>query len=569
MKTWKLSYIIFYLIGSLTLLSCVAEPRQKEPSSSDEYAQTTLYPRRTDAPIVLTIPVKEGGSLRGTTDSQALHTFLARTYDPTAGILNSMECYKCPIFDIDSLINYRSTAVDFLPLKRFNASYASFSSQQSYEKHLERKFSNEGGFNVGIPKIFSIGYKHTMSETFSESYQESSHLVYGVATLRYDYGRYWRSSDSFTKRKIKWNYLSTTFLDNLYGNSLQNTFEEVYGVLIPTQILTGAKAEGVFKGIGKTNRRGTTTVNEESMSATISAGISYPKGSVNISAKDSIGFSWKNKNQWKSEFDGVKIATRTLGGGPAKPFNPAQSIDGFSIDFAPWLSTLRGPQDYTVTDMERFESIADYVMEENFRKHIKENRFPQALEVPKIVITNWLRRRAPINTPEKLYLALKTRHGDEILLRPIYPNNEEWWTVKDREDFDEKADILASIMKDRYNLEITKSYSVGVRLDAGGMQAGAMTSSHLNQSIPIVTVFLDNVQVPLYGMDETQMSLCHHEGYDMEFLLYDGGRGKRYAFAIYDKAFIGTYGLEKIYNNASPVKRPDEYIMDDYIIIGL
>lgn len=137
MKKIKLLRVAGYVISLLTLLSCVAEPTQRESSSSDGYTQTTLYPRRTDAPIVLTIPVKEGGSLRGTTDSQALHTFLARTYDPIAGILNSMECYKRPIFDIDALISYRPTAVDFLPLKRFDASYASFSSQKSYERHLE------------------------------------------------------------------------------------------------------------------------------------------------------------------------------------------------------------------------------------------------------------------------------------------------------------------------------------------------------------------------------------------------------------------------------------------------
>lgn len=46
MKTWKLSYIIFYLIGSLTLLSCVAEPRQKEPSSSDEQRESCKTARR-------------------------------------------------------------------------------------------------------------------------------------------------------------------------------------------------------------------------------------------------------------------------------------------------------------------------------------------------------------------------------------------------------------------------------------------------------------------------------------------------------------------------------------------
>lgn len=567
MKENLLLRVVGYAFSLLTLLSCATEPTQRESFSSEGYTQTVLYPRRTDAPIILTLPIKKGGSLRSTTDSQALHTYLARTYDPTAGILNSMECYKRPIFDIEALISYRPTAVDFLPLKRFDARYASFSSKQSYEKYLERKFSNEVGFNVGIPEVFSIGYKHTMSKAFSEDYKESSSLVYGIATLRYDYGRYWRSTDKFTKRKIKWNYLSKTFLDNLYGNSLQNTFENAYGVLMPIQIVTGAKAEGVFKGVGRRRVRGYQTVTEDNMSATISVGISYPKGDADISAKDSIGFSWKTENKWKDYFGSVMIATRTLGGSPAKPFNSAQSIDGFSIDFAPWLSTLRDPQDYTVTDVEQFESIADYVMEENFRQHIKLGVFRGALQEPKIVISNWLELSLPRETSKKLYLALQTRHGDEILLRPIHSDDEGWWTVKDEADFDAKANQLASIIKNRYNLEVVKTYYYGVNGGGHGGTIG-MLSSNVDDILHILRS-LKPIEIPLYGMDEMKMTKCHHKGYNMEFLLYDGGRGKRYAFAIYDKSFIGTYGLEKIYNSASSVKLPDEYIMDDYIIIGL
>lgn len=95
-----------------------------------------------------------------------------------------------------------------------------------------------------------------------------------------------------------------------------------------------------------------------------------------------------------------------------------------------------------------------------------------------------------------------------------------------------------------------------------------MLSSNVDDILHILRS-LKTIEIPLYGMDEMKMTKCHHKGYNMEFLLYDGGRGKRYAFAIYDKSFIGTYGLEKIYNSASSVKLPDEYIMDDYIIIGL
>ena len=49
---------------------------------------------------------------------------------------------------------------------------------------------------------------------------------------------------------------------------------------------------------------------------------------------------------------------------------------------------------------------------------------------------------------------------------------------------------------------------------------------------------------------------------------YDGGEGRRYAFAIYDKSFIGTYGLEKIYQRAPLVDFPAEYIIDNYVAVS-
>lgn len=82
MKKIELFRVVGYVISLLTLLSCASEPTQRESLPSEGYTRRVLYPRRTDAPIVLTLPIKESGLLRGTTDSEALHTFLARTYDP-------------------------------------------------------------------------------------------------------------------------------------------------------------------------------------------------------------------------------------------------------------------------------------------------------------------------------------------------------------------------------------------------------------------------------------------------------------------------------------------------------
>lgn len=73
MKENLLLRVVGYAFSLLTLLSCATEPTQRESFSSEGYTQTVLYPRRTDAPIILTLPIKESGSLRGATDAQALH----------------------------------------------------------------------------------------------------------------------------------------------------------------------------------------------------------------------------------------------------------------------------------------------------------------------------------------------------------------------------------------------------------------------------------------------------------------------------------------------------------------
>ena len=76
MKENLLLRVVGYAFSLLTLLSCATEPTQRESFSSEGYTQTVLYPRRTDAPIILTLPIKESGSLRGATDAQACVSYL-------------------------------------------------------------------------------------------------------------------------------------------------------------------------------------------------------------------------------------------------------------------------------------------------------------------------------------------------------------------------------------------------------------------------------------------------------------------------------------------------------------
>ncbi|WP_418312746.1 hypothetical protein, partial [Porphyromonas sp.] len=242
-------------------------------------------------------------------------------------------------------------------------------------------------------------------------------------------------------------------------------------------------------------------------------------------------------------------------------------IKDFSVDFSPWFASLKGPEDFTITRTEQFKPLSEYIFEENFRQRIETQDFNRNFREPKIYITNGYSNVTPIlGGSKELYVTLKTRYGDDILLRPIHADDEKWWSVESKEELDAKARELAGVLKDRYNLEIVSYYQPPIRrIDSGEI----IPLTFNPESIRGLKPHYDLIQIPFYGMNEMKMTKCYHKGYKMDFLLYDGGKGRRYAFAIYDKSFIGTYGLEKIYQRAPLVDFPEEYIIDNYVVVGL
>ena len=569
MKNTTLQRLTALTITILVSLGCTRADLNDNPINQEESSivKTTLYPRRTDAPIVLTLPSIEDESLRATGEGLEPYLFFAKSYAPEVAISNSLDCFRKPIFDVERLLKKDSEVLAFTPLRRMGASYFSFTNTKSYEKHLKESNTNTTGLSVNILGLFTIGTKKTISNSFNEDYTESSTNVYGIASINYDYGRYWFSSDAFTRREIRWNYLNKRFLNDLYGSPLAETFGSRYGSLIADQILVGANAEAIFYGTSKYTRAQESQ--EKALNEVIHAGIKIPlkDDTIGANAQDSTGFSWSKTILDKNDFSSINIVARTNGNGLQVPFSYPKSIKDFSVDFSPWFASLKGPEDFTITRTEQFKPLSEYVIEENFKQRINKQYFNSKMRVPFIGITNGHYRRdfAYFTTPTKLYVTLLTRYGDEILLRPIHSDDDSWWTVHSESEFNNKAAQLASILKDCYNLQIVKSYR-------------KQNISDKPEHLPRINDFkpdpddhyaFQNVIIPFYGMDEMKMSKCYHHGYNMEFLLYDGGKGRQYAFAIYDKSFIGTYGLEKIYQRAPLVDFPAEYIIDNYVVVGL
>lgn len=566
MKFQTKTLLITFLLVSL---GCTREDLKEtfNPQNEESIVETTLYPRRTDAPVVLFLPSKEEGTLRvGDTDLEP-YMFFAKSYAPEGSIPNSVECFRRPVFDVSRLVHDDPEVLSLTPIRRMEARYFSFTNTSSYENHIKENSTKTMKWNVGILKLFSMGTKKTISESFKKDYTESNTNVYSIASISYDYGRYWFSSDALTRREIRWNYLNKRFLNDLYGSPLAETFGSKYGVLIADQFLVGANAQALFYGSSENAR--SQRSQESAMDRVIRAGLNIPldEDTLGVNFRNKAGFNWRENTVEVYGFSSIDVVYRTNGGKAQSTFAYPKSIDNFSVDFSPWFASLKGPEDFTITRTEQFKSLSEYVIEENFKQRINKRYFNIEMRVPFIGISNGHYRRdfAFVTPPTKLYVTLLTRYGDEILLRPIHSDDDSWWTVHSESEFNDKATQLASILKDCYNLQIIKSY----RKQNVSDKLTPLPRINNFKPYPEDYCAFKNIIIPFYGMNEMKMTKCYHHGYNMEFLLYDGGKGRQYAFAIYDKSFIGTYGLEKIYQRAPLVDFPAEYIIDNYVVVGL
>ncbi|MDD6927943.1 MAG: hypothetical protein PUI89_01430 [Bacteroidales bacterium] len=465
------------------------------------------------------------------------------------------------------LVHDDPEVLSLTPIRRMEARYFSFTNTSSYENHIKENSTKTMKWNGGILKLFSMGTKKTISESFKKDYTESKTNVYSIASISYDYGRYWFSSDALTRREIRWNYLNKRFLNDLYGSPLAETFGSKYGVLIADQFLVGANAQALFYGSSENAR--SQRSQESAMDRVIRAGLNIPldEDTLGVNFRNKAGFNWRENTVEAYGFSSIDVVYRTNGGKAQSTFAYPKGIDNFSVDFSPWFASLKGPEDFTITRTEQFKPLSEYIFEENFRQRIETQDFNKDFREPKIYITNgYSNVYRFLDGSEELYVTLKTRYGDDILLRPIHADDDKWWTVENKEELNAKAKELANILKDRYDLEIVSYYRPPIRRGYPGI-LNPLTFKP--DGCKLLTPDYDLIHIPFYGMNEMKMTKCYHHGYNMEFLLYDGGKGRRYAFAIYDKNLIGTYGLEKIYQRAPLVDFPEEYIIDNYVVVGL
>lgn len=391
------------------------------------------------------------------------------------------------------------------------------------------------------------------------------------------------STAPYVTRLIQHKYLEREFRDALYGLPMGLLFGKsgIYGSVVLTNFSTGGYAQVLCTGYSNK----TTTIEELEKKMETSIDVSYAKDD-NSSFGVNMSFDGRNykKNQVSKDFSSMKTSYRLTGGAYSMntSFSIAKDLENVSIDLSSWAASMNDPQTHVIADIEAggLKSISNYISEINFKKHVEEGFFQNDLKAPYIEIT-WGKlspsltpETLPFTSPRPIYMALRTRHNDWILMRPINQTNDRYWEAITEEEFNRKAQEISNYIKQYYDLDIMRTHQF-MKFPIPLPDYPRPPLPHSSSSSFYFPVVFRIIDVPFYGFDHTKLFRCKHPNYYnpakgdyMQYLCYTNGRNVKLAFAIYEPYLLDTYGIRSLFESA-PEKTLSVEELSRYTIVGL
>lgn len=583
------------LFLNFAFVACQLDDPKEENWGQDQDKGEIIYSRQGNTPIILCKDVNAQDEIFSRSSSPyATKQYMGFAYDPERGIVGNHECFKRPVLDITRLAEERPRSFECFPLKRLVAECNTFASNNSFRSSMAKKYSNV--FTAGIDfKIFKIGYERTFSSAFSSTFDFKERHVYAELNVLCQEARYTLERSKDLDNIIQNRYLSDAFRSNLYNTPFQELFPSTgrYGSLVVTQYILGGKANFLYQGMSKEETNETKL--ESEIRNKIDASCTITKGSFSITP--SVGNNNGNSNSSSSSssdfFESLRVVYETLGGAFAMGFSAPMKFDNLKVDFSPWVNSLNDKSTHVLIDIpgDGLVPITDFIQEENFKKRIEEGSYNTSFSEPYIEIRLGLNGdywggnyqsspQFPYSRPLPLSLILHTRHGDEISLRPIHVNDNSFWQVQYKHEYNRKVKEIADYAHRYYNLDIRKTFYRSAIFDDLANKDPRMKSSYgdalgdgLGGGFGEKMLRLPKI-IDLYGLKEDNLKRCKHpyyynesKGQFMQYLYFVEG-GKRYAFAIYDPYILDTYGIRALFNSAK--EEPlSIYDLKNFRIIGL
>ncbi len=559
---------ILFVCG--VLFSCTNKPLDQ--NREDYSTIKTLHKRSNQGSIILNESISPNiSSLRFGEDGNPIHN-LGICYFPKKGIMGDERCLgDGPVFRMEDFYKENKGEIGVRPVRQLEIDSYAFSSSETLTNYIKRNFEASTSANIDFSP-FSFGFSHSFSQSFSMNYTFSSKRTYAVANIEYLSKKYYLTPSALTYNKLTDEYYSPHFLANLYNTPIATMFSGKYGYsnLLINKFYAGGKAELLFVTDFKDAR--TEMERNDSVKTAINASI-LNKGGGSISFNGAS----IDKKSYSENISSMRLSLRVQGGQPHSSMNiPVQEAKNVSLNFSPWITSLHDENTHRLISFPEnpFLTLDQFIREENIRKRISDPRLWNGKFItPKIEI-HWGEYPilASFGEPLKnIYAVLRTRYGDYIQLRPYKEKDETYWTASTEDEFNKKAMELKNYFSKYYDMDIVQVIN---RLKATPLSTRKIPPYSQDPSDIFYTKSIA-LSLPLFGIQESKMVRCQHphyykpeQGMYIQYLLFDGGAGKQYAFSIYKEWILDTYGIRSIFEKAPKVtKTMDE--LNKYKIIAL
>lgn len=572
---------VFITLGAFLIASCSHDRGVKETVSTKE---VLLYERSSPQAVILSEPINEvcEDSFRSDYKSTSC---IGRCYLPEKGLFGEPNCSGRSVFDIDKFIRSFPQKVrkDKNPIRLEEKSYA-YSSTESFN----RKFSEKNDFSTSMKeniKLFEVGTSSSFEKAFDQEQSYTANSVYGIQSIYVPKYKYWlETSSGGNDMLLADGYFTSAFLRELYNTPLKELFasnSKDYSDWVIVGYQTGGRVDFLYKATSKNNM--SSEEREQALKAAMNASCKLKSFGGSLDA--SISLSQKESETINSTFSEAYFSNKFIGGKiEASGYSAPSEIKTLSVNLSSWIQSLENEENQVFMNLLSGEwgiyPLYKFIREKNLRNRIKDRQFGN-YQKPKFEIA-WGALTGTINLatvpkkPYPIYVSLITRFGDNILLRPINQKDERYWSAQTGKEFVTKANQIAETLSQSMDIDIVRVDRISHPRSLDDFKSKNLFRK--GEVLPLEP-FISNSyvnKVEAYDLLHQKLNAvrCYHPTYGhpgkskVQYLLFTGISGEKYALCIYAPYIISTYGLDKIYNAARVV----DYNMvdfDEYTVIAL
>lgn len=536
-------YFCFLSMLIILISSCKKEQSNGANTLSNGASEVVLFERESKAPVVLSN--KKSASNNRTLATSSTDEFiltpkdyLGRSYDAEVSDVGSPLGVRYPVVDMKRLLVDYSEFFKPITINNTSTNVFSFVSFDRYSQKSNTSKTVNAGFSLNIG-LFSIGAKSKYVNTFSSSILNENKRVYGELDGYYIGTAYAYLFSSNMIDIVKQNYLSPTFLQELYNNSPYE-FVKNYGTFVIKDFNTGGRVNALFTGLYTANADSTTQTH--SMDNSINASFKFGKDTKNnvggdIGKQNSNGGSIATQNN----FSNIMVSLRTYGGSAGiDNFSVPQNIDQINFNLNNWGSSLNDINKNVLISFNDngLVPITSFILESNLSSNINSYiKYGTGLKkrplMEPVIEARWVFYH---DKQGYFTTVLRTRFGDQIFLT----NENVKWPL-DGVDANGQP-IVSQASFDKY---LAKAKEIAQKkLPYYKLKVVALQPSFANASFMV-----DDYMSHIDFLNEASMKKYYDAKNKITYLYYSGTDGnttdRKFAYSIHDDYIYDTYGIKE------------------------